>query len=65
MMTSKPSKTTKEGSEILSGGNQLSGWEKQLNKTQINQILKVLNSFNIDIYNEELLPNKTSRFNIY
>lgn len=61
----KPSKTTKEGSEILSGGNQLSGWEKQLNKTQINQILKVLNSFNIDTYNEELLPNKTSRFNIY
>jgi hypothetical protein len=59
-----PSFTTVSGSEILKGGNQLSGWKKSLNEKQIDDIINVLKMFKIDLYNEDLTPNKNSIYYI-
>ncbi len=52
-----PSFTTKEGSPILSRGDQLSGWKKYLNKKQIKRILDVVYAFGLDFYTDELEPD--------
>jgi hypothetical protein len=54
----RPSRTTVDGSPILEGGDQLSGWRKHLSREQIDRILAVVEHFGLhDIYSEELEPN--------
>jgi len=54
----RPSRTAKTGSPILNGGDQLSGWRKQLSSAQIKQILAVVKRFGLaDLYSDALEPN--------
>ena len=53
----KPSFTTKEGSPILEGKNQLTGWQKHLSKDQVNLILGIVEKFGIEIYDHNPSPS--------
>lgn len=46
----KPSATTKSGSGILTGGNQLLNWKKYLTNEQAEKIMQIVNSYGIDAY---------------
>lgn len=53
----KPSATTKSGSGILTGENQLLNWERNFTTAQIDNILKTINSYGIDAYSTNPQPN--------
>ena len=53
----KPSNTIAEGSEIIKGRDPLAGWQNKLSSQQVDNILSVLDIFNIDFYNRSLEPN--------
>lgn len=55
----KPSSTTKKGSGIIEGTNQLSNWEKYLNHDEISQILSIVHKYGIDCYDHNNEPNYT------
>jgi len=53
-----PSATTKEWSNVLANKDLLAGWtNKHLTKEQIKQILKVVSTFGLDFYGEDLEPD--------
>jgi hypothetical protein len=54
----RPSRTTVDGSPILEGGDQLSGWRKHLSRAQIDRVLAVVAHFGLDdVYSDELEPD--------
>lgn len=56
----KPSATTRTGSPILEGGNQLAGWKRHLKPAQIDAILRVVDAFGMtDVYDDALEPHYT------
>lgn len=57
-----PSKTTIDGSPVLKGGNQLESWKTKLTKAQQNQVIEVINKFNIYNYSLDKMPCKIKRF---
>lgn len=59
-MLKKPSHTARNDSPIRSGdGFQLNYWKSELSQIQVNNILEVLEYFEIDTYSEEIMPVKT------
>ena len=59
-----PSFTTKNGSPIKKGGNQLTGWKNSLKQDQVNRILKVVEAFGIEEYSDEVEPNYNKLYNL-
>jgi len=57
-LLTRPSAMTREGSPILSGGNQLTGWRKHLSSEQVGRVLATVETFGLSkIYSDALEPN--------
>ncbi len=52
-----PSATTKDWSNVHTGKDPLMGWTRNLTKEQIGRILKVVSTFGLDFYGEDLEPD--------
>ena len=53
----RPSQTTREGSAVVNGKDQISYWTQRLTPLQIDNILRVVEKFGLgDLYNDSLLP---------
>lgn len=58
-----PSRSTQEGSRILTGGDQLSGWRKTLSTAQIKRILNIARKFDMDFYDFKTEPDYSRLYN--
>lgn len=52
-----PSASTKERSNVLTGKDPLEGWTENLTQEQIERILRVVSTFGLDFYGEDLEPD--------
>jgi len=57
LLLNRPSKTTRENSNVFIGDNLLCTWKKYLSKKQIKNILNVINKVGIDFYDIDLEPD--------
>ena len=51
--------TSRRGSALLNGQNPLVEWQNKLSKQEIEDILKIVEGFGIELYNSDPMPNLT------
>lgn len=53
----RPSQTTNKTSPVVTGDDKIANWKKRLNSEQINNILKIVDSFGLgNLYGDSVLP---------
>lgn len=60
-----PSPVARQESAIVSGGNLVDGWRKQIDDDQIQRAVEILNLFGLDaIYSQESMPNASRAYEL-
>jgi hypothetical protein len=61
-----PSAVTERHSAIMTGGDLIDSWRKDVSECEINQAVKILKIFGLnEVYNQSSLPRSTSGFSVY
>lgn len=54
-----PSATTQKESHVQQGKNRLTGWTKQLDSNQVEDVLRTTHDVGVHCYNEDLIPDES------